>query len=351
MRRFVRSKRKRSAFWPPLLVFAQLSWAASAPAESAPAESAPAGGADSAERLFQDGLSAMLARQYAVACPRLAESYRSDPLPGVLFTLAECEANWKKLASALAHYQAFANSLTSMTAERRETFEERRRIAAGQIEVLSVSAPELTVNAPAAAPPTLLVTADGVTVPQGSYGVGRRVDPGSHLVSAEIDGKRVWERTVTLEPGDHARLDVELAPPPLDASQRLDAQPSLGKAEHAADERRTWLYVAGGVGIAGLTTGLVSGVLAYSRTGTVDSNCPESSCNAKGRAALDTARGEARVSTVAFSLGVVGTAAAVLLLLLDPTTARSSKNPATRSSRLSWSIASDGSSLSLGSRF
>jgi hypothetical protein len=82
-----------------------------------------------AERHFEAGLERMKAGDYAVACPMLAESHRLDPLPGVLFTLAECEALWGKFASALEHYTSFTRSLTAMDSARRAVYEERLGIA------------------------------------------------------------------------------------------------------------------------------------------------------------------------------------------------------------------------------
>src|SRR5262249_52925634 len=72
----------------------------------------------SAAALFQTGLQQMQASRYAEACPKLAESYWLDPRPGVLFTLAECEARWEKTASALAHYDDYLRLYGSMPAGR-----------------------------------------------------------------------------------------------------------------------------------------------------------------------------------------------------------------------------------------
>src|SRR5260370_26599246 len=72
-----------------------------------------------ADTLFRSGLEEMRAGRYEVACPMLAKSYQLDPLPGALFTEADCEAAWGKVATAIEHYQAFVNSLTTMPADRR----------------------------------------------------------------------------------------------------------------------------------------------------------------------------------------------------------------------------------------
>src|SRR5690242_13425871 len=64
---------------------------------------------------FDYGLAEMEAGRYATGCPALAESYRLDPHPGVLFTLAECENRAGKLASALTHYDAYRDLYAHMS--------------------------------------------------------------------------------------------------------------------------------------------------------------------------------------------------------------------------------------------
>jgi hypothetical protein len=327
-----------------LLLCLQLTAAAPASAQQPQTGGKP----NNAEQLFQEGVQDMRGGQYSVACPRLLASYQLDPLPGVLFTVAECEAGWAKLGTALGHYQEFVSALTAMTAERRETFEERRRIAAEQIAVLSVSAPTLTVDVAAASPPSMIVKFDGQLVPQSAYGVGRRVDPGLYAITAELDGKTVWSRNVTLEPGNQARVEVSMSPPAARANSNSSHQ-SATNEKHAAP-RRTWTYVAGGVAVAGLTTGLVAGGLAYSHKHSIADNCPDLVCNSPGRRALDSARTEAKLSTGAFSVGLVGAAAVTLLLLLSPDSSPPNNSAAQRA-HPRIGLASDGRSLSLTGGF
>lgn len=321
---------------PILLLLARLATPLPASAEPTPNSASAC-----AERLFEQGLQAMRAHEYGAACPRLAESYGLDPSPGALFTLAECEAARQKSATALAHYQSFVAALTSMTAERRETFEERRRIAAGQIAVLSVSAPKLTINVAPELPLELVVRSAGVVVPRDAYGVVRRVDPGVYSVTAELDGKAVWQRSVDLEAGNQALVEVTPPSAASASSQSPNDQPGTKKP--------VALYVAGGVAVAGLATGLVAGLLAYEQKSTIDGHCPNRTCDPQGRAALNSASSEARVSTVGVSLGIAGaaTAAAVLIFSTDRTAPRAQA----ASARHRWGVASDGRTIDLVTEF
>jgi hypothetical protein len=64
---------------------------------------AAAGDKETAKGLFDRGIDQMEAGHYDKACPDIAESYRLDPQPGTLFTLAECEVKRGRLATAVAH--------------------------------------------------------------------------------------------------------------------------------------------------------------------------------------------------------------------------------------------------------
>src|ERR1700733_1971568 len=60
-----------------------------------------------AEALFNRGLADMTAGKYDTGCPAIGESYRLDPRPGTLFTVAECESKWGHYATASARYDDY----------------------------------------------------------------------------------------------------------------------------------------------------------------------------------------------------------------------------------------------------
>src|SRR5262245_36397156 len=63
--------------------------------------------AGAADALYERGLADMKDGRYETGCPALAESYRMEPKPGALFTLATCESRWGRLATAVAHYDEY----------------------------------------------------------------------------------------------------------------------------------------------------------------------------------------------------------------------------------------------------
>ncbi|WP_437943129.1 hypothetical protein WMF27_27655 [Sorangium sp. So ce281] len=68
-----------------------------------------------AEALFERGLADMQAGRYETGCKVLAESERIDPQPGTPFTLAACEAQWGRIATAVAHFKDYLARLDQET--------------------------------------------------------------------------------------------------------------------------------------------------------------------------------------------------------------------------------------------
>ena len=273
-----------------------------------------------AERLFQEGLEDMRAGRYDSGCPKLEESYELEPLPGALFTVAECDAAWGKGATALERYQEFLKLLTTLPPERRESFDERRSVALAKIAALGAVAPAITVDVSTSAPPALVVRRNGETVAPLSYGVTKNVDPGEYTISAELDGRLVWERRLALVERDRAKVVVPwpvpgapAPPPPGVAPVRTNDARSTSRSETPLG-----VYVAGGAGALGLVVGIVAGTLAMTKKSEIEENCPGQRCNAEGHDAVDSAKSAATVSTIGFIFAGAGAGTALVLLLTAP---------------------------------
>lgn len=280
-----------------------------------------------AETLFQSGLEKMRKGDYASACPDLTASYELEPLPGALFTLAECEASWGKVVTALKHYQQFIGTLSSLTPARRQTFEKRRRLAIEQMATLSPSVPLISISVTAGAPSDLVVKRDDTIVAESSYGVESPVDPGESVITAARNGKTLWQRRVLVAAHDRANIVV---PWPLQPALGHGVTPGVGATPQAATpggtgetvghvprENRlpaetggnsltTWKYITAGVGAAGFAVSIVAGAVALGKKGTVNDECSDYRCSQDGVAHANSAKQAARISTVGFVVGLAG---------------------------------------------
>lgn len=282
--------------------------------------------AGKAQAQFDFGLAEMEGGRYASGCPALAESYRLDPRPGVLFTLAECENKWGKIASALTHYEAYVDVFARMRDDEKAHQRGRDKVALAQRDGLRRVVPELAIAMPLSAPAGTTVTRDGVPLGAPSLGVPLPVDPGEHVVVARTPDGVSHEARVSVARAEHRALLVDLtavpvpAPPPASpVSAAPSSSPPPATPEAPPSATRTWAWIAGGVGLVGLAAGAVGGAIVLGDKSTIDSSCnPDRTCNASGLGAASQARTFGLVSDVGFAVGGAGVVAAVVLLLASP---------------------------------
>lgn len=282
---------------------------------------------NTAQAQFDYGLAEMEAGRFVSGCPALAESYRIDPHPGVLFTLAECENKWGRIASALTHYAAYLDLFDHMSAEQKAHQRGRDRVSKEQLDRLRPEVPQLAVSLPATAPPETMVTRDGEPLGAPSLGVALPVDPGDHVVVARTPDGVAHEMRVTLARAERKALVADLSA----ASVRTPAAGAAAPGPAAAAPRpdhprpaatsplRTLAWVAAGVGVAGLVLGGVAGAVVLGDKSTIDAGCqPDRTCNAAGLNAAGQAQTFGVVSDVGFGVGAAGVVTSVVLFVLSP---------------------------------
>src|SRR5262245_7456929 len=160
-----------------------------------------------AEALFREGKELMRAKDYARACPKLAESYRQDPATGTLLALGMCQEQSGLLASAWTTYSDVIGRAQREGQKDRETAAKQRAAA------IERRLSKLTLEVPAelARLPGFKVLRDGAPVPEAAWGSAVPIDPGNHVVEATADGRGRWEQTVTIgAEADRKTLRVEV---------------------------------------------------------------------------------------------------------------------------------------------
>jgi tetratricopeptide (TPR) repeat protein len=207
---------------------------ASSAASAEPPKRDPA----AAEALFRSGRDLIAAGNYVEGCPKFDASFALDPSIGSLLNIAKCHEHEGKIASAWADYQqALALNRDTHGAERQARLE---KIARDRIAALEPRLPKLQITV--AQPPIgLKVLRDSREMPVASLGEALPMDPGQHEVSASAPGYRTETRSVALEEGKTAALEIALVI-------------ALVKEVKAAPPARggvpVWAWVTGGAGIA-----------------------------------------------------------------------------------------------------
>jgi hypothetical protein len=262
---------------------------------------AQAGGRDSvaAEHLFQQGQVAVEAADWAGACRYFAESLRLEPAAGTMLNLADCEEHRGRIATAWQLYSDAAAQLDDQ--------DDRRPFATARALALAARTPKLIVRVRAPIPDGARVSRGAVELGPVTLGMPIPVDPGAHAVTLSSPGRAVRRVSVVLAEGE--TRDVLLEPgEALAPSPRRPTSPL-----------RTAGPVVGGLGVAGLVAGGVTGALAFARAGDVRSHCDAAlRCDDDGLDAGRAARSFATASSVSFVAGVIALAAGVSMFLLSP---------------------------------
>jgi hypothetical protein len=272
------------------------------------------------QALFDRGKEALLQGDFDKACPSLHESYRLDPQLGTLFTLAECERQRGRIATAAVHYRTFTHRYARLTPERQAPQRKRHGIALGWLEELSTQVPTLAVEL-RGPDDGCTVLRDGRPLQRPSLNVALPLDPGDHaLVVVEPAGTKK-STSVKVEPGSHVKVVLscpshvheETKP----ASTGVLTAPTLSRDALPPDEGSSRTHWPLAVGAAGLALGAVSGGLAWRERMTVDEECEGTLCSQAGTDAAHRGKRWATVSTVSFGVGLCASAVALGVWLLD----------------------------------
>ena len=272
---------------------------------------------EDAAAFFARGLEHMEAGRYDKGCPALGESYRLDPRPGTLFTLAECEAKRGRTASALARYDEYLTLFAGLPADKRAKQGDRETIAKTQKSALEREVPKLTLVLAPGAPAGTVVKRDGAVVAAATLGAPLSVDPGEHVVTTQAPGGAVTEIRVTLGKSESRQATLEVKAPAEGGS--IEAPPILDEpSDSGPSGQRVGAYAAGGIGIAGLVLGGIMGGLTLEKRSVITDHCMDTACDAEGLAAAESSKTLGLVSTIGFVVGAAGVGLGTVLLLTEP---------------------------------
>ena len=274
---------------------------------------AGAQGADTgaAESLFQTGKAQLEQRNYAIACPKLAESYRLDPGTGTLLALALCHEGEGRLATAWGEYaEVVARS-------RRERRPDREDLAHQHLTALESRLSMLTISVAPGAEKIdhLEIKRDGVDVGSGSWSTPIPVDPGHHHIEASAVGYKPFAAIVSI--GTDADRQSVVVPVLEHEVVVPDAVP-VAMHEESRKALRYAGFAAGGLGVVGLGIGTVFGLRAIGLNHDSKLGCDaQSTCDAQSFTSRNDARAAGDVSTVAFVAGGVLLATGATMVLVS----------------------------------
>ncbi len=286
-----------------------------------PAHAGDSGAADE----FSYGLAEMLAGRYATGCPALEASYRLDPRPGTLFTLAECNLRQGKTATALADYAQFVAVCDGMPPAQQASQAERLAIAKQERASLGVVVARVTIRVPDSAPLGTIVRCDDKVIAGPVLVGGLALDPGDHTIGTEAPDGRTGSLKISLEAGERRSV---VAPIPTSSGSLAAPAEALGTTAAPATShasRRLWIDGAGAAGGLGLLVAGAAGALALSKASTANGGCNAAGVCASREAADagNSAHALSDVATAALAFAAVGFAVAAVLWISEPAASRS----------------------------
>jgi hypothetical protein len=246
---------------------------------------------DAAEALFRSGLRDMLAGRYEQGCPDLRESFRLDPRPGTLFTLAECEAKAGRIATAVALYGDFLTSVDGLPPSARTRHKDRVAVARTEKAALEPDVPSLTVRLAEGSAAAAIIRRDGVVLDKTTLGASTPIDPGEHTFEVEVgSSKKQQSLTIGRREQKEIVLDATLPPPaapqpppevrPLAPDSRSDLEVEAGAVEPPGTvtpsqatgtrARRGVGLALAGAGGAGVLAGASALVIAWLKVRAID---------------------------------------------------------------------------------
>ena len=256
-----------------------------------------------AQEQFRQGRDALKRGDYAGALELFRKSQELLPTAGTLLNLASCEEKLGLLASARQHFQQALAGLPDSDAG-------RVRLAKQSLAALEPRVPRLQIKLAKSAAQGARVMLDDAVVAPASLETDLPVNPGKHaiVVSASNLPDRHYE--VTLEEGKATSITVETgiresqpAPaPPAPAAAPPPPPPPV--APPSTSGTRIAGFVLGGVGLAGLGAGAVTGVMALSTKRQLEKDCPDPTmCDQAGVDKAATGKTLSLVSTASLIAG------------------------------------------------
>ncbi|MCU0686745.1 MAG: hypothetical protein MUF34_31610 [Polyangiaceae bacterium] len=268
---------------------------------------------DAAEALFRDGRRLLDEGKLVEACTTLAESHRLDPSPGTLLNLADCYERRGKLASAWSEFLAAAR-----LAEERD---ERERSAEG-LRRATLLAPKLAYLAVHLAPTMrgATIKRDGQAIEVEQLGVWLPIDPGEHVITAEVSGRVTFRKSVRAAGAGGLRVEVTALAPEAGTRQVAAPKKAPPEGSHSSllPTRLVAGYTASGFGLAALGVGAALFMGAKAEYSNAEELCPGGQCEESRRQpARDVLRqgdSQALAANISFGLGAASLVAGGCLL-------------------------------------
>jgi tetratricopeptide (TPR) repeat protein len=303
-----------------LLALVQPRTASAQPSPTQPSPTSEATNLDIARSIAVTGREAFNAGDYETALAMFRKAYQLYPAPTVVLYEARTLERLGLLIEALEAY----TRTTQLPVPNHAPAQFAEAIAAAREEsaVLSARVPKLVLvlRGVTIDDPNLSVSINGRALDRAQLREPQRLNPGTYRIAATAGVDRRFDTEATLVPGQSRRIVVNLTASPSDplgVEGDGAAKGVIGSEPPSHHSIPLIAYVAGGVGVAGVGAGVITGLLANGKYDDAERLCEDHRCapGTPGLDAVDAFRTWRMVSSVSYGVGAAGLAAGVVLWL------------------------------------
>ena len=271
---------------------------------------------ETARRLMEEGDDLAEKGELHNAMNRYRSAHAIMQVPTTGVNLAKVQAKLGLLVEARATAIDVAN--LPVTPSEPPVFAQARKSAIALADELEPRVPSLTTTvSPASASYTL--TVDNVTLPAAARNEPYRMNPGAHTIRVDAPGYLSETLQVELAEGHAHSAPVQLKLVNAD-SAAVGGQPDgpLADGDPAAAGRKRGIIAVSGGG-AVFAFGMISGIVAASKYGSLEDACPSHMCTPEHADRLSSANTFANLANVTIPLGLLGIGYGLYELLTLPT--------------------------------
>ncbi len=305
-----------------------------------------------AEKRYLEGVRLFKSGDFGQSAEAFQKSYETVASPNSHMMMARALAQagrlteaYEEMALAAAEASELAETVPKYGATAKRAEEERQKLmkSVGVLEIKVVPEGDVQVHV------------GPRNVPRNRWDLVAVLPGKVDVVARMSGGQRAWE-LVEVQAGQVTQVVLELKlddgpeptlPPGTGAATTGSADDAMGadSGDHTESSLRTYAYVAGGVGVAGILTFAVAGSMSNSTFDSLKADCPSNVCPPNTADDIDKGKRQKAIANTGFAIGLIGLSAGAGLFVFDLTRGEPKKDAAAVTKRRTQLVAGPGSVL------
>jgi hypothetical protein len=268
---------------------------------------------EQAQARFMRGKELLAKKQYEQALTEFRASHEIVTSPNTRLEIARCLRAMGRPVAAYAELGRAAVEAKELVSQDNRYQRAYDSATAERAEMEpQLGFVTLTIQNPAE---ETTVSVGAEEIRRAAWGEPAPVVAGATDVVVSTPGHAPVKRTVTVAAGQRQSLVIDaLSGEPTGAPAPPEQPPP---PEPSASPLRTWAYVAGGVGAAGLVTFAVAGLMAKSTYDDLNGACHGGPCPAAKSGEISSGETQQTIANVGLVIGVAGVGAGATLFVLS----------------------------------